>query len=149
MQFEDLSESNQHEARTLILAGLAERWGELDESLNPDLDDMMSYYGDGHTVLVRSDAGVVVGTGTLMPRDASVAEIVRMSVAQETRRTGVGARIVEELIAVAREWQIERVVLETNTDWTSAVRFYLNCGFSITRTEDGPFGGDTWFERVV
>ena len=31
---------DQVEVATLILAGLAEHWGEVDESLNPDVDDL-------------------------------------------------------------------------------------------------------------
>ena len=85
----------------MILGGLAEHWGRVDESLNRDLDDMLSTFAAGRTLVVR-DGSRVVGTGTVMPRGVAIAEIVRMSVAPAHRRDGVGRQIVNELIATAR-----------------------------------------------
>lgn len=146
MRFEDLSEANQHEARALILAGLIEHWGSLDLTLNPDLDDMAASYQSGRTVLVRDGGGTVVGTGTVLPRGNAVAEIIRMSVARNARRHGIGRHIVDELVRTATEWGVEKVVLETTTSWEEAVSFYVRCGFSITHVEADESGSDTWFE---
>lgn len=85
MHVEDLDRDNEDAARTPILAGLADHWGPIDETLNPDLVDLLGSYRAGRTVLVRGDDGVVVGTGTVMPRTAGVAEILRMSVASSAR----------------------------------------------------------------
>ena len=71
--------SDQQEAKALILAGLAEHWGILDLSLNPDLNDIASTYA-GADFLVARIAGRIVGTGALVPCGAGSAEIVRMSV---------------------------------------------------------------------
>ena len=62
----ELTPANQTAVRALILAGLEERWGWLDPTMNPDLDDMISTYRDAQTVVAHVD-GVVVGTGTLKP----------------------------------------------------------------------------------
>jgi len=40
-------------------------------------------------------------------------------------------------------------VLETGTDWAEGVAFYQTCGFVITHLEDGEFGSNTWFERLI
>ena len=149
MDFEELSVDNHAEARQLILTGLADHWGTIDESLNPDLNDMMSSYAGGRTVLVRDQSGTVVGTGTLIRRSSEIAEIVRMSVAKSSRRQGIGRRIVAELIATASRWQVKAVVLETSTTWSEVIDFYQRCGFTITGVEDGDFGSDTWFERLI
>lgn len=66
VNIEELTRDNQDEARSLILAGLADHWGSIDETLNPDLDDMVASYQKGRTVLIRED-GFLVGTGTLFP----------------------------------------------------------------------------------
>ncbi|MCP3939623.1 MAG: GNAT family N-acetyltransferase [Actinomycetia bacterium] len=154
MHFEDLDAANQHEVRRLILTGLGDHWGSIDESLNPDLDDMLSIYALGRTVVVRSEQGSVVGTGTLFPwtdekGSTDAAMIVRMSVARDLQRSGVGRRIVEELMATARSWGKSRVVLETTSGWTEVINFYLACGFEITHEADSEYGNDTWFERAT
>ena len=131
--------------KALILAGLAEHWGSLDESLNPDLDNIATSHATGRTVVVEVD-GQIIGTGTLR-RSGVVAEIVRMSVASPHRRLGIGRIIVDALIDTARAWGATRVILETSTQWEEVVAFYLASGFSVTHHAEGDFGRDTWFER--
>lgn len=148
--FEVLTPQTHHQTRQLILAGLEEHWGELDPSLNPELDDMLAAYSSGYTVTVtganQPQAGVI-GTGTVLPRGNADAEIVRMSVATEMRRSGLGRAIVAHLEAWARATGVQRVVLETTSAWTEVVAFYLSCGYTITHTEQSDFGEDTWFEK--
>ena len=141
----DLSADEQDAVRSLILKGLGEHWGSFDPSLNPDLDDFAVTYAAGR-ILVATDDGTVVGTGTVMRRDAMTAEIVRMSVVRRYRRTGLGRRLVEELVATARGWGMSRVVLETSAHWTDVVEFYVRCGFTQAHFESGDFGCDAWFE---
>jgi GNAT superfamily N-acetyltransferase len=140
----DLRPEQRADVRSLILAGLGEHWGAVDENLNRDLDDMLSTYAAGRTLVV-CDGDRVVATGTLMPNRVATAELVRMSVALTHRRCGVGRQIVNELIATARRWRRTRVILETSTDWNDVVHFYVSCGFNITHHEDGSFGRNTWF----
>ena len=147
----DVSEfqpGDQDAVRSLILAGLGEHWGHIDESLNADLADIASTYGHGRTVVFRR-AGEIVATGTIVPRDESTAEILRMSVAADHRRSGLGRLVVEELVRTARDWGATAVVLETSTDWKEVVSFYQLCSFAITHRETGSFGEDTWFRREV
>ena len=141
----DLERRDQPRVRRLILEGLREHWSEIDESLNADLDDIALSYIGGRTVIALL-VDEVIGTGTVVPRDASTAEIVRMSVASSYRRSGVGRALVEELIRTARTWSSRRVVLETTSTWTGTIDFYLACGFRITGLRNGELGEDTWFE---
>jgi putative acetyltransferase len=131
--------------RALILSGLAEHWGTVDPTLNRDLVDMAATYSCGRTLVAR-DGDRVVGTGTVIPRDVQSVEIVRMSIAPEYRRSGLGRRLVEDLVATARGWGSSRVVLETSAHWTEVVQFYERCGFTVTHFEEGDFGRDAWFE---
>ena len=140
--------ADQDEAARLILGGMAEHWGEVDESLNPDVDDLAGTYREGRTIVVEH-GGRVVGTGTVFPIGDRAAEIKRMSVAPDARRLGVGRAIATELVDTARGWACERVVLETSAHWDDVVAFYLGCGFSITHHHDGDYGRDTWFELVL
>jgi len=135
---------HQSAVRTLVLSGLAERWGTVDTSLNHDLDDIASSYATG-TVLIAVRRGSVVGTGAVVPRDRDTAEILRMSVARSERRNGIGRMLVVALIEVARSWAAQRVICETSSHWTSAVELYVSCGFRIDHEEHSDFGRDTYF----
>ena len=144
----DFHAADQEAVRSLILVGLGEHWGNIDETLNPDLDDICATYGHGRTVVVRR-GGDIVATGTVVPRDPSTAEICRMSVAADHRRVGLGRLVVEELLETARDWGATAVVLETSANWNEVVSFYRSCGFAITHDETGSFGEDTWFRREL
>lgn len=144
----DFRPADQYEVRWLILRGLGEHWGLIDESKNPDLDDIHTSYGHGRTIVARLN-DEIVGTGTIVPVGDDRVELVRMSVAESVRRTGLGRLMVETLVETARDWGASVVVLETTTAWTDVVAFYLSCGFGITRTVEGEFGSETWFERIV
>lgn len=132
--------SDQENARNLILSGLVEHWGWLDSSKNTDLDDIGKSYATG-TFLVAYSGETLVGTGALLPRGEGIAEIVRMSVIQMMRRQGVGSIILAKLIAIARSWDCQRIILETTSTWDDAVAFYRNHGFRVTKEH----AGDTYF----
>ncbi len=142
------SPKDQPVVTALILEGLAEHWGEVDESLNPDVHDLRSSYPDGRTVVAqRGDR--LVGTGTLFPVGNRTAEIKRMSVAPDCRRMGVGRALVTALVEAARVWDVDQVVLETSAHWDAVVAFYLGCGFVLTHHNDGEFGRDAWFALTL
>ncbi|MFN8455234.1 MAG: GNAT family N-acetyltransferase [Anaerolineae bacterium] len=126
---------DQAAARALILAGLAEHWGYLDSSKNPDLADIHTAYA-GAMFLVAWLDGRIVGTGALVPRSAEVAEIVRMSVAAEVRRQGIGRAILQQLCERARQLGFRRLILETTATWQEVIEFYQGFGFSITHLQD-------------
>lgn len=120
----------------LILAGLAERWGVLDPTRNGDLKDIASTYRDAD-VLVALLGGRVVGAGACVPRSAGVGEIVRMSVAGDLRRHGIGRALLHALCVRAQAAGLTRIVLETTATWDDAIRFYQRYGFQLTHVHDG------------
>ncbi len=119
---------DQDEAKTLILAGLAEHWGWLDSTKNPDLDSIAHSYAAG-IFLVACWQGQLVGTGALIPEKEGVGRIVRMSVAKPYRRRGVGQTILQQLQQEARGVGYRTLVLETTLTWPDAVDFYNQAGF--------------------
>lgn len=138
----DMQCRDQEAVRTLILQGLAEYWEVVNPDLNPDLVDIRKSYADGRTVVARSDE-LIVATGTVVPREPEVAEIVRMSVRRDYRRSGVGSLVVEELVSTARVWGASRVILETTAHWQDVTAFYQSNGFSspivrAARTDSTP-----------
>jgi GNAT superfamily N-acetyltransferase len=128
--------SDQAAAKALILAGLEERWGRLDLTLNPDLNAIAHHYAAG-CFLVAEQQGVLVGTGALLPEDSATLRVVRMSVARKLRGQGIGRAILAALLAHARQVGGHQVVLETTATWTDAVRFYRRAGFQMVDERDG------------
>ncbi len=135
---------DQAAVRALVLDGLREHWGTLDPRFNQDLDDIAARYA-GAVFLVAVSAGDVVGCGALVPLDARTAEIRRMSVKLPLRRTGLGTKLLRQLLRAARVQGFERIVLETTTNWNGVVAFYLRNGFRVTHIQ----GEDTWFEYLL
>jgi len=126
---------NQEEVKELILNGLVEHWGRLDPSKNPDLNDIASSYAQG-TFLVAWKENQIVGTGALIWRSGEIGEIVRMSVAKEFRRSGIGRLILQRLIEEAQAKGFKKIILETTNTWDEVIQFYLRCGFQITHYQD-------------
>jgi putative acetyltransferase len=145
----DFQPSDQAAVKDLILAGLAEHWGTLDPSKNPDLNDIAATYSAasnaGAAFLVARSQGQIIGTGALVPRPQGTAEIVRMSVARDWRRQGIGRMILQALVERARQAGFRRLVLETTATWQEVVAFYLRFGFHITHHQDG----DVYFELLI
>lgn len=129
---------DQQAVHAMILAGLGEHFKVIDPSLNPDLDDIWTTYAaKGSSVLVAVDGNNLVGTGTLIREAAGTGRIVRMSVAADQRRRGIGRLLVRELLAEGRKAGYTKIVLETNDDWHGAIRMYRSCGFRPYKLRGG------------
>lgn len=127
---------DQFKVKTLILAGLKEHWGTLDPTKNPDLNDIAQTYANA-TFLVAWDGDKIIGTGALVTRANGTAEIVRMSVAANQRRKGIGGQILQELCEQAKRNGYKHLVLETTETWTEVIEFYQQFGFQITHYQNG------------
>ena len=79
-------------------------------------------------VLARDARGAVIGTGRLL----SEGRIGRMAVVRGARGQGVGAAILRELLAAARERGLAEVELSAQTH---ALGFYEQFGFSAVSGE--------------
>lgn len=128
--------SSQAAVKSLILDGLVEHWGRLDASKNPDLENIAISYAET-TFLVAWLDDEIIGAGAFIPRSEKQVEIVRMSVAKEKRRQGIGQQILSELCKKAARGGYEEVILETTKTWQDVIDFYKQYGFEITHYLDG------------
>ena len=135
---------NQAVVKAIILDGLVEHWGFLDESKNPDLEDIAAAY-EGGTFLVAWVGGEIVGTGATLPRSETFVEVVRMSVSKKLRRQGIGGRILQELCNHAAKNRYQKIILETTKTWHGVIGFYKQFGFRFTHYE----GDDAYFELYL
>jgi GNAT superfamily N-acetyltransferase len=134
----DFRPEDQATVRALVLAGLGDHFGTIDETLNPDLDDIASaYVVHGARVVVAEFAGAIVGAGTLVEADPGVGRLVRMSVARGQRGRGIGRSLVNCLLDEARGRGWRRVLVETTDDWQDAIGLYRACGFQTEGFRDG------------
>jgi ribosomal protein S18 acetylase RimI-like enzyme len=124
----------------LVIAGLGERWGWIDPTLNPDLDDIALSYATG-LFLVGYLGDTLVATGALMPEvtqgGVDALRVLRMSVRANLRGQGIGRRVLDALLTYARDQGCPLVVLETTSTWTDAVHFYRHYGFQLVEERDG------------
>jgi ribosomal protein S18 acetylase RimI-like enzyme len=130
---------DQEQARLLILEGFGERFGYIDEALNPDLDDILhNYIIQGHVFLVACIGRKLVGTGALILHNEGISEMVRISTRKDYRRRGIGQSITSSLVNAARELGSRRIIVKTNADWHDAIHLYKRLGFvEYSRTGDG------------
>jgi ribosomal protein S18 acetylase RimI-like enzyme len=140
-QIKDFQEENQEDAKNLINLGLVEHWDTTDPTKNPDLNDIQTAYKDS-VFLVAWFEGKIVGTGALIHSAGQTAEIVRMSVAPEVRRRGIGHLIIDSLVNRAIADGYQKIILETTEIWQDVIDFYLRYGFQITHYKNG----DVYFE---
>jgi amino-acid N-acetyltransferase len=109
------------------LVNLGEREGQLlprsIESIRASIDDW----------IIALDGDRIVGVGSLLEMGNTLSEIRSLAVAPDYRKHGIGARIVNALIDLARERKIPTVFALTR-----AVLFFEKLGFKITDKENFP-----------
>ncbi len=86
-------------------------------------------HGQG-AFLVAYLGGVAVGCGAVRRLDEATAEIKRMYVDPLARGRGIGRALVEALEHEARLAGVARIVLETGTRLSQAIRLYESMGYA-------------------
>src|SRR5258706_13757415 len=90
---------DQQEARQVVLTGFGDRFGFINEELNPDLDDIMqTYIAAGNIFVVACVGSELVATGALVGHQPDVSEMGRISPRKDYRRRGIAAAIITYLI---------------------------------------------------
>lgn len=111
-------------------------------ALNAELTAMFPEPGANHFSLseaqVKLDEGTfvvayvddrAVGCGAVRRLDEATAELKRMYVDPSARGQGIGRAVVEALEDEARQLRVSRIVLETGTRLTPAIKLYESMGY--------------------
>lgn len=121
--------------RAIVAETLAEFGFPLESNgVDADLDDVHAAYqqrGGSFRVLV-DDSDVVVGCGGIYPMDEQTAELRKMYFRPEVRGRGFGRELLMDLVGQARTSGFDRIVLETASNLTAAIRLYESYGFTET-----------------
>ena len=133
-----IKKNQENEARKLIFEGLSERFGFIDDSLNPDLKNIVeSYIEKGDIFIVGIHKEKLVCTGALIKENDHTGRIVRMYVKKDYRRMGIARYVVKILENYGKQKKFTTLLVETNDDWNSAIKLYKNGGFQKFDHFDG------------
>lgn len=131
-QIQPVNEQTEGKAKELVLQGFQEHFGQLDQSLNQDLNGIVkNYLQNGDVFLTGFVQNELVATGALVQETPNTGRIVRMSVLKSYRRKGFARQILMELEKEAFSKGFSRLLLETMKDWQGVIRFYRENGFQV------------------
>jgi putative acetyltransferase len=96
-----------------------------------DMDDIQkSYFENGGTFLGMFRDRVMICTGALRRIDDEICELKRLWLLNDYHGQGLGYRMLQELLTIARSMGYQRVRLETDPIAQSrALAFYKQAGF--------------------
>ena len=96
-----------------------------------DMDDIQrSYFDNGGTFLGMFEDGQMICTGALRGIDGETCELKRLWLLHDHHGRGLGYRMLNELLSIARTMGYKRVRLETDPVAQSrALEFYKQVGF--------------------
>ncbi|WP_343632381.1 GNAT family N-acetyltransferase [Fluviicola sp.] len=81
----------------------------------------------------------IVGTASLLKKTDSIFELGKMAVSKNVRGLGIGKVLMEHCLKVARERNIEKLILYSNTILTPAIQLYRQYGFEEIELEQGVY----------
>jgi len=96
-----------------------------------DMDDIQkNYFENGGTFLGMFKDGEMICTGAIRKLDDELCELKRLWLLHEYHGQGLGYRMLQELLSIARSMGYQRMWLETDPVAQSrAVDFYKQAGF--------------------
>jgi len=99
-----------------------------------------NYFDNGGTFLVIVDDGRIIGTGAIRYLEEDVCELKRLWLLSEYHGQGLGYRMMQKLLKIARDKSYKIMRLETDKIFQQrAVDFYKRLGFyEIPRYGDDP-----------
>jgi GNAT superfamily N-acetyltransferase len=104
----------------------------------------------GHIFMAESDAGEPLGCVGLKAMDDGGFEVVKMTVAEAARGTGLGRALMQACIDRARGLGSPRLYLETNAGLGPALALYKAVGFAGISPRDTAYSRcDVWMELVL
>ncbi|MCD8372269.1 MAG: ribosomal protein S18-alanine N-acetyltransferase [Clostridia bacterium] len=87
-----------------------------------------SFESDNFTGILASDGGEILGYGGITI-NVDTADIDNIAVSEPYRRSGVGSKILDRLIAIAKKNGCGKIFLEVRVSNSAAMSLYLKRGF--------------------
>lgn len=126
-----------------LVAAVGREYGFEPEPENVDADlyaDSPAYFSEGGALEVLVDAQeTVVGVlGVLDVHAGEDAELRKLYLGRELRGKGMGRRLLDRALELAREGRARRLVLETSTRLKEGLALYERAGFVPEAAEHAP-----------
>lgn len=95
-----------------------------------DMDEVQSHYFDNKGLFLAAlDDGNLIGSGAIRKWDETTAELKRMWLLEEYHGRGIGYQLITRLFDFARAQRYKRIILQTGSEQSRAVKFYRRLGF--------------------
>jgi len=92
----------------------------------------------------------IVGTYSLLKIDETTFELSKMAVTDGVQGLGIGNKLMEHSIKVAKEKGIKKLILYSNRSLLSAIYLYKKFGFEEVPLEDGVYErANIKMERII
>lgn len=92
----------------------------------------------------------IVGTASLLKKTDEVFELGKMAVAKKAQGLGIGKILMEHCLEFAREKQIRKLILYSNTKLAPAIYLYRKYGFVEIEMEQGVYArGNIKMEKTL
>lgn len=92
----------------------------------------------------------IIGTVSLLKKSDAVFELGKMAVTEKAQGLGIGKILIEHCLAIAKEKNIEKLILYSNTKLVSAIHLYKKYGFTEIELEQGLYErANIKMERVI
>lgn len=79
----------------------------------------------------------IVGTASLLKKSETIYELCKMAVTDKAQGHGIGTILLEYCLNVAKQKQIQTLILYSNTILVSAIHLYRKYGFEEIELENG------------
>lgn len=92
----------------------------------------------------------IIGTVSLIKIDAHTFELSKMAVTDTIQGLGIGKKLMEHCLAVAKEKDIQKLILYSNRSLLPAIHLYEKFGFVEIELEYGIYErADIKMERII
>ena len=119
------------------------------QNFSQEIENLQAQYArpSGVLFLAYADLGFPLGCFGIRALDGPICEIKRMFIVKEARGKGLGKRMLEKSIAVAKELGYAKMRLDTLPSMLPAIGLYTQAGFyEIEPYRYNPIEGTKYFE---
>lgn len=103
------------------------------------LDDPRATVLDSGGVIYLARAGnEIVGSAGLMKEHEGVFELVKMAVTEKWQGKGISKLLLDKCLETARQWDIKKITLFSNSQLQRAIKMYEKYGFRHIKLENSP-----------
>lgn len=101
----------------------------------PEWEDFSKYL----IFYVAEEKRNIIGTIALKKVDNDWAKLKRMYVKKEFQNKGIGGKLLEKVITLAKKKGFKKIILTTYPEMKKAVPFYKKRGFKVVKKPSGKF----------